>query len=193
VRGDDPDPRPLLGEPLPLDLLNTHWIQAGVLRDLLDTVAGTTIWLRSADVDPTHKPRRVTEAHRHALRLTRGAIQHIAQQPGDPDARAAFNEVLSHGHRTRRLDPAGPASSVTIDDNAWLVAWLAAESYLDLLATRPDRIRQCQHPQCVLWYLDTSRSGTRRWCSMAVCGNRTKAQRHHHSHTTTTNRSDPAH
>ncbi|OPX12458.1 CGNR zinc finger domain-containing protein, partial [Gordonia sp. i37] len=42
----------------------------------------------------------------------------------------------------------------------------------------PDRIRQCQHPQCVLWYLDTSRSGTRRWCSMAICGNRTKARRH---------------
>jgi predicted RNA-binding Zn ribbon-like protein len=193
MRRDDPDPRPLLGEPLPLDLLNTHWIQAEVLQDLLDTVAGTTIWLRSADVAPAYKPRRVTEAHRHALRLTRDAIQHIAEQPGDPAARAVFNEVLSHGHRTRRLDPAGPASSVTIDDNAWLVPWLAAESYLDLLATRRDRIRQCQHPQCVLWYLDTSRSGTRRWCSMAVCGNRTKVQRHHHGHSPTTDRADPAH
>jgi predicted RNA-binding Zn ribbon-like protein len=183
----------LLGEPLPLDLLNTHWIQAGVLHDLLDSLAGTTIWLRSANIDPTDKPRRVTQAHLRALRLTRDAIQQIAEQPGDPDARAAFNEVLSHGHRTRRLGLAGPASSVMIDDNAWLVAWLAAESYLDLLATRPDRIRQCQHPQCVLWYLDTSRSGTRRWCSMAVCGNRTKAQRHHHGHSPASSRADPAH
>ena len=193
MRRDAPDPRPLLGEPLPLDLLNTHWIQAGVLKDLLDTMVGTTIWLRSANVEPTDKPRHVTEAHRHALRLTRAAIQHIAEQPADPAARAAFNQVLSHGHRTRRLDPAGPATSVTIDDPTWLVPWLAAETYLDLLATRPGRIRQCQHPQCVLWYLDTSRSGTRRWCSMAVCGNRNKARRHHRGHSPTTDRAEPGH
>ncbi len=192
VRRDDPDPRPLLGEPLPLDLLNTHWIQAGVPHDLLGTLSGTTIWLRSADVEPTDKPRRVTVAHRHALRLTRDAIQHIAEQPDDSAARVAFNRVLSHGHRIRRLDPAGPASSVTIDDPAWLVPWLAAETYLDLLATRPDRVRRCQHPQCVLWYLDTSRSGTRRWCSMAICGNRTKAKRYHHGHSPTTDRADLA-
>ncbi len=192
VRRDDPNPRPLLGEPLPLDLLNTYWIQAGVLQDLLATLAGTRLWLRSTDVDPADKPRRVTEAHRHALRLTRDAIQHIAEQPGDLAARAAFNQVLSHGHRTPRLDPTGPRNSVTIDDPAWLVPWLAAETYLDLLVTRPDRIRQCQHPQCVLWYLDTSRSGTRRWCSMALCGNRTKAQRHHRGHSPATDRADPA-
>lgn len=90
------------------------------------------------------------------------------------------------------MDTAGPASSVTIDDPAWLVPWLAAETYLDLLTTRPDRIRQCQRPQCVLWYLDTSRSGTRRWCSMAVCGNRTKAQRHHRGRSPSTDRADPA-
>jgi predicted RNA-binding Zn ribbon-like protein len=43
----------------------------------------------------------------------------------------------------------------------------------------PDRIRRRQHPACVLWFCDTARNGTRRWCSMATCGNRAKAYRHY--------------
>jgi predicted RNA-binding Zn ribbon-like protein len=31
----------------------------------------------------------------------------------------------------------------------------------------------------LLHFYDTTKSGTRRWCSMAVCGNRAKAARHY--------------
>jgi len=51
--------------------------------------------------------------------------------------------------------------------------------YLELIATAPDRIRGCAHDSCVLHFFDTSRNGTRRWCSMAACGNRAKASRHY--------------
>lgn len=34
------------------------------------------------------------------------------------------------------------------------------------------RVRKCGH--CVLHFLDTSKKGTRRWCSMQLCGNRLK-------------------
>jgi len=34
------------------------------------------------------------------------------------------------------------------------------------------RIRKCQNPECVLFFLDTSKSGTRTWCSMNICGNK---------------------
>jgi predicted RNA-binding Zn ribbon-like protein len=50
---------------------------------------------------------------------------------------------------------------------------------LELLNQAPDRIRRCQHPACVLWFYDTTRNSTRRWCSMTTCGNRAKAQRHY--------------
>ncbi len=40
------------------------------------------------------------------------------------------------------------------------------------------RIRQCEAPECSLFFLDTSRAGARRWCSMAVCGNRAKQAAH---------------
>jgi len=35
-----------------------------------------------------------------------------------------------------------------------------------------NRVRMCD--QCVLHFYDTSKKGTRRWCSMQLCGNRLK-------------------
>ena len=37
-----------------------------------------------------------------------------------------------------------------------------------------DRIRICAADDCGLLYVDTSRPGTRRWCSMEWCGDRAK-------------------
>ncbi|XEC95969.1 CGNR zinc finger domain-containing protein [Paenibacillus tarimensis] len=39
----------------------------------------------------------------------------------------------------------------------------------------PERIRKCEHQSCILHFIDTSKSGKRRWCSMDLCGNRQKA------------------
>lgn len=39
----------------------------------------------------------------------------------------------------------------------------------------PERIRKCEHESCILHFVDTSKSGKRRWCSMNLCGNRQKA------------------
>lgn len=61
----------------------------------------------------------------------------------------------------------------------WLAGWLAAENLLRLLTEAPDRIKQCAHPQCVLWFYDTTKNAARRWHSMETCGNRAKAARHY--------------
>jgi|SRR5579859_6018470 len=39
-------------------------------------------------------------------------------------------------------------------------------------------LRKCKGPGCTLWFLDVSKGHARRWCSMAVCGNRVKAAAH---------------
>jgi predicted RNA-binding Zn ribbon-like protein len=61
----------------------------------------------------------------------------------------------------------------------WQPALLAAAGLLGLLEMAPDRVKHCENPDCLLRFFDTTRNGTRRWCSMAVCGNRMKARRHH--------------
>jgi hypothetical protein len=43
-----------------------------------------------------------------------------------------------------------------------------------------DRVRRCANPECGWLFLDDSRAGKRRWCSMSSCGNRARARRHYH-------------
>jgi predicted RNA-binding Zn ribbon-like protein len=57
------------------------------------------------------------------------------------------------------------------------VLWPILESAVDLLASR-DRIKECPGEDCGWVFLDTSRNGTRRWCSMASCGARAKMRRY---------------
>ena len=54
-----------------------------------------------------------------------------------------------------------------------------AEAMGDLVC-HPDfeGVKICENPSCTLWFHDISKNHTRRWCSMAVCGNRAKAAAH---------------
>ncbi|HVM74575.1 MAG TPA: CGNR zinc finger domain-containing protein [Candidatus Saccharimonadales bacterium] len=56
----------------------------------------------------------------------------------------------------------------------WLLAAIA-RSAAELLVEGPQApIRRCANPACRLYFYDDSRTRQRRWCSMAVCGNRHK-------------------
>jgi predicted RNA-binding Zn ribbon-like protein len=58
--------------------------------------------------------------------------------------------------------------------------WPVTRSAADLLTTSDLRsLRLCAADTCAWLFLDTSRNGSRRWCSMRTCGNRAKARRHH--------------
>jgi predicted RNA-binding Zn ribbon-like protein len=163
------DPRPLTGEPLALDLVNTEWISDGVPRDLLDEPGGIALWLRVAGHPDAPRDG-------DALRAARAAIRAVAADPADA---AALNAVLAHGRWVERLGADGPERTVEVDDERWRVPWLAAQNLLELLRAGPDRIRRCANHRCVLHFYDASRSGRRQWCSMAACGNRAKARRHY--------------
>ena len=41
-----------------------------------------------------------------------------------------------------------------------------------LSETNSERLRKCE--SCVLHFFDTSKKGSRRWCSMNICGNKVK-------------------
>jgi len=98
----------------------------------------------------------------------------MAQQIRSPYAPAVRIERRGRdGHLSDR------SGHIEVDDPAWRPAVMAAANLLELLAQAPDRICRCQNPGCVLWFFDTTRNGTRRWCSMEVCGNRAKARRHY--------------
>lgn len=65
-----------------------------------------------------------------------------------------------------------------IEAEPQLPIWLLAQSASDLLTTETaEKIRACANPECRWLFLDTSKNHTRRWCDMALCGNRMKARR----------------
>ena len=146
------DPRPLVGEPLPLDLLNTRWNASGRPQDLLTSTTGLETWLTSAGRCPADEPTL------RAVHQARDAIQAAI----DRSEIEPLNKVLAHGRVSRRLTPEGPTETPEVDDPAWLPAWLAADTYLRLLTDAPGRVRCCAHPDCVLYFLDTSVNGRRR-------------------------------
>jgi predicted RNA-binding Zn ribbon-like protein len=161
------DPRPLTGEPLALDLVNTTWIGDDGLHDLLDDAVLRADWLAQWELADGG---RASIAH---LVEARQAIRALLEHPG-PEPEAAVDAILARGRIRMTLD--GELLEVA---PAWEAAWHAAYDLRGLLAARPDRIRNCANPDCVLWFSDTTRSGTRRWCSMTGgCGSRLKARRH---------------
>jgi len=54
-----------------------------------------------------------------------------------------------------------------------------ARSLADLVCTENfTYVKACEGPECTLLFVDRTRGRARRWCSMAVCGNRAKQAAH---------------
>jgi predicted RNA-binding Zn ribbon-like protein len=64
----------------------------------------------------------------------------------------------------------------------WLLAAVARSAAEIIVEGHLARLRTCANPECGMFFCDLSRTHRRRWCSMAVCGNRNKvasfARRH---------------
>ena len=102
---------------------------------------------------------------------------------------ARLNYWLAEGLGRLQLAPTGKgfAWQWQADSTALLqMLWPVAQSAAELLAsTELERVKECADDRGCGWlFLDTSRNGTRRWCSMQSCGNRAKVRRHRHQQTT---------
>lgn len=166
--------RPLMAEPLGLDLLNTEWGLGEAHRDVLGTLEGVRAWLREIG---QQAPSNLLPEVQAALLHARATMRRVLESPHDAEAREALNAVLGRGHVVRFLGPAGPQERAEVPE-AERVAWLAADNLLTLLGSRAHQIRRCSNSNCTLYFLDTSKNHSRTWCSMKTCGNRAKFRRY---------------
>jgi len=90
----------------------------------------------------------------------------LARTPG----RGAVT-IAAAGNRWR-LPPVVPAVASLLAP----VIWSAGDL---LTGERLARVRLCANEKCRWLFLDDSKAGTRRWCTMRACGNRAKAHRHY--------------
>lgn len=92
-----------------------------------------------------------------------------------PDrARQLVNRFAEHPVPVPVLDAHGALRYEAADPVDAMLAEIARDALT--LATSPAlaRVRACAGPRCAAWFLDTSRPGNRRWCSMDACGNQAK-------------------
>ena len=151
-----------------LAVLNSTPVIDGVPRDDFADTARARAWLAAAG-------GLGTETELRHMRRVRRALQAVVRGEQPP-------AVLAPELR-------GVTSVPAIEDGR--VAWtlrvppdreLAVRAVLawDALARQsPGRLRPCANDECRLFLVDRSKANAARWCSMAACGNRMKARRHH--------------
>jgi predicted RNA-binding Zn ribbon-like protein len=134
------------------------------------------------------RPREARLVYRKAVEL-REAIYRIFRsrirgEPLPERELRVFNEILGAVPSRVRVAPTGGGvgwwsrGTARPLDMLAPIAWSAAEL---MTSPRAERVRQCaDETGCGYLFLDESRAGTRRWCSMGECGNRAKARRHYH-------------
>lgn len=154
-------------EGLLLDLLNSTPVVEGRRQDHLADDDAARGWLRE-------RGGPGDAAERDAVRHARGVLQDVVRGTSGPGAVAPLLEGVS-----KRPEPAaeGLHWRLAAPESQVLVA-RAVLAWAELRSALPGRLRPCGNDECRLFFVDRSRAGTGRWCSMAVCGNRMKARRH---------------
>src|SRR6266566_7470241 len=189
-RSDWKDGFVFVGNELVLDFVNTRPVQDSEPMELLKDFNAVLRWFQAADLLKSEKAaslerqwgraaiaQKATEAMKDLRERLRAEI--LAWEEGRGIRRPTINEL----NGLRRVHPMltslmtnGSAYSTKlwfeVHEPADLFAPLA-HSAATLFATGDrKRVRKCHN--CVLHFHDASKKGTRRWCSMQLCGNRFK-------------------
>jgi predicted RNA-binding Zn ribbon-like protein len=136
-------------------------------------------WLVEAGLaDEPPAASRQDLAHARTLReaVYQTIKRRITGQPAGPGDLAIINDWAGRPPPRRWLaaEDSQLRARSDVTTAAALVASVARDA-VDLLGgPLAHRIRECAAEDCTLLFLDASRAGRRRWCSMATCGARAK-------------------
>ena len=182
---------------LAVEFANTLMWRGSVPAETLHTAGDVAAWLSAnkavqmAAIDNLTKwfdahPAHAASFLRESIEIREvvyGLLHSLAASSIPPtDDLRRLNNALSHSAPRALLEPAEDAFGWRIAVKPTApgilapVLWSAAD-----LLVGPDsaRLRECANHRCLWLFLDDSKNGSRRWCSMQMCGNRAKAQRHY--------------
>jgi predicted RNA-binding Zn ribbon-like protein len=179
-----------VGNQMVLDFLNTRLVQNEEPMELIPDFHALLRWFQAADLlssreagsllqewGESARARRTGEAMREFRERLRKEV--LAWERGSTVHHTAtdeLNRLMAEHPMLIKLKESGSASSTEM----WfelrqpedLFAPLAYGAAMLFVNVDRRRVRKCD--QCVLHFHDTSKKGTRRWCSMKLCGNRFK-------------------
>lgn len=138
---------------------------------------------REAAVHPPRARRMLREARllREAIFAVAAAVSERRRPAASEVAplerwvqQAVVHSRLAGRERNYRWEPPAPT-----DRTRWILWRIALSAHALLTSADADRIGQCSGRDCRWLWVDRTRNKSRRWCDMAVCGNRAKARRHY--------------
>lgn len=182
---------PRVGDHPALDLLNTQARStSGEAIEYWKTGEDVYQWLEQLGLLPAPAPAGACATIDQAELLTEArALRALARrlvaelvEAGGPSDPAELNDYLHACRSTPHLEHDADGQLVLTrrvhGDSARTLLGPVAEAVAELLAGADvSLLKQCGDPECVLWFYDRTCTGRRRWCSMAVCGNRQKVAR----------------
>jgi len=179
-----------VGNHLALDFLNTHPVHNGQAQELLPDFSALLRWFQAAgllgpaEVTTLRQRWESSARARQTLQTLRKLREQLRTDVAKWEAGGAID-----GATLKKLNAWMVAHPVLekltrVDHTLALRSWFEVRQPEDLIAplahsaarlfVEVDRSRARKCDQCVLHFLDTSKKGTRRWCSMQLCGNRVK-------------------
>jgi predicted RNA-binding Zn ribbon-like protein len=167
---------PTTGRPA-LDLCNTRLGS----RDLLGSPADLERWFVATGLTD-HAPQ-VSRRELDAARMLRDGLR-PALLASDGPAVAGLGETWldgTPGCLTIEVDTLQPRFAPA-ERTAHCLLVDAVLDAVELVREAPGRVRECADPRCPVLFLDTSRNGSRRWCSMERGGARAKASAYYRRH-----------
>jgi predicted RNA-binding Zn ribbon-like protein len=174
-----------VGGRLVIDLLNTVGARDGARVELLGNPEDLPAWADVAGVpyagDIGIRSDRELEELREFREVLREGLQRWrGGDAASPELIARLNRELARDPRhvnLRMHDGAlGTEMVSTGDPLDRLYADVAASLAMMLGRDDRSRYRSCANETCPFTFYDDSKPGTRRWCSMELCGGRAKAR-----------------
>ncbi len=174
---------PMLGDHLAMDLLNTEARDDGKAVEFWNTDDDVLHWLARYGIVPSAEGKAFTtgELLTQAKVLRALARQLITEfkEEKSPEI-SELNQYLHAFETTPSLtkDTEGKLklSRISHSNSIGTLLGPVAEAVAQLLVEGNfTLVKQCEHPDCILWFYDRTKAHKRRWCSMALCGNRYKA------------------
>jgi predicted RNA-binding Zn ribbon-like protein len=199
---DSRPPAMFVGGAPGLDFLNSIATPVDTAVDWLQDGEGYLSWLEqaqlaSADVLRDMRARalfgeldKLADQARSLREWFRGFVDRHKGRPLMAEALselAPLNRLLEREEIFSRITPSptspGPFQFETLrrwrNPDALLLP--TAEALAQLVCTEDfSNIKSCEGPTCTLFFADHTRGQARRWCSMAICGNRAKQAAHRH-------------
>jgi len=186
------------GGHLAVDFTNTVGSRGSTPQEHFTTYGDILSWADARGVLPPAEVRRLhaiadrnpTQAHEAVLvvRSLRESLYQVlsAAAAGRTPPRADLARTNTHvemAYSRAHLTPRAGRLALSFDDAAPRsltapVTTPVVHAAIDLLTSdAAARIRTCADDTCAWLFVDATRSGTRRWCDMKVCGNRNKVRR----------------